>query len=105
MGSDSGAPQQGSLFPLCWVCCRLKMVPILSSVDATGTSVDEVDELCVVHRSRATEGYCVRCARRTPWVPLDDAQEIGLCRSCAVEVWGEERTRSLEHEGRVLEED
>ena len=105
MGSDFGVPRQRELFPLCWVCHRLKVAPVLSSVEANGDSGDEMDELCVVHRARATEGYCVRCARRTPWLPLDDAQEIGLCRSCAVEVLGEERTRSLELAGRVLEED
>jgi hypothetical protein len=105
MGSDSGTPRQKELFPICWVCRRLMVVPGFSSVDATGDSGDEMDELCIVHRARATEGYCVRCARRTPWLPLDDAQEIGLCRTCAVGVLSEERTRSLEHEGRVLEED
>ena len=50
------------------------------AVDVNGTSKDEADALCMPHRARLTEGACVLCGCREPWVMLHDSSDIGACR-------------------------
>jgi hypothetical protein len=46
---------------LCAACTYYGMDPVSLSVDPACRSNDEADRLCVLHRARMTEGYCVLC--------------------------------------------
>ena len=59
-------------------------------VDQAGTSRDEADALCVVHRARMTEGLCVLCGRRLPWVSPWSKSSIGCCELCFRVTYGSE---------------
>jgi hypothetical protein len=59
-------------------------------VDQVGNSTDEADALCVVHRARMTEGLCVLCGRRLPWVSPWANSSIGCCEICFRVTYGSE---------------
>lgn len=67
---------------LCVVCDFYEIAPVSLSVDPACRSSRDVDALCSVHRARATEGYCVLCARRKPWVSPWPESRIGSCEPC-----------------------
>jgi hypothetical protein len=91
-GSDS--PR--GLFAWCMACEQYEVEPRELAVDVNGSSKDEADALCVPHRARLTEGSCVFCGRREPWVMLHESSDIGACRPCYVARFGEEAAREIE---------
>ena len=68
--------------PICVACAYYELVPASLAVDPACHSRDEVDALCVQHRARATEGFCVLCGRREPWVSPWPKSDIGACELC-----------------------
>jgi hypothetical protein len=67
---------------ICAACAYYAVEPISLSVDPACQSKDEADRLCVIHRARCTEGYCVLCGRRAPWVSPWERSDIGACELC-----------------------
>ena len=80
---------------LCVACQEFSISPAGDPVDLTGESEDPADALCTIHRARTTEGCCVVCARRLPWVAIDDTP-IGCCRPCFVERIGRAAAERVE---------
>lgn len=83
-------------FSDCLACEHYLCEPRELAVDRTGTSPDEADGLCGVHRGRLTEGACVLCGRRMPWVMLQEQSDIGACRPCFEACFGEGEARRIE---------
>ena len=75
---------------ICVACEYYAVEPISLSVDPACRSKDEVDRLCMVHRARCTEGYCVLCGRREPWVSPWESSDIGACELCYRIIFGAE---------------
>jgi hypothetical protein len=67
---------------ICVACEYYGVVPALLSVDPACRSKKEADLLCGVHRARMTEGLCVLCGRREPWVSPWPRSAIGSCERC-----------------------
>ncbi len=67
---------------LCVACAYYGVDPVSLSVDPACRSKAEADRLCAVHRARCTEGYCVLCGRREPWVSPWPESAIGACQPC-----------------------
>ena len=66
----------------CAACVSYELFPVDLAVDPACQSRDEADRLCRVHRARMTEGYCVLCGRREPWVSPWENSGIGACELC-----------------------
>ena len=75
---------------ICAACACYGVVPISLSVDPACQSKDEVDRLCMSHRARATEGFCVLCGRREPWVSPWPHSDVGACELCYRVLFGAE---------------
>jgi hypothetical protein len=73
---------------LCVACVEYGIVPADLAVDPSSRSPNEADALCRTHRARMTEGYCVLCARKEPWVSPWTGSAIGCCKPCFVERFG-----------------
>jgi len=67
---------------ICAACEAYGLVPASLAVDSACQSKDEVDQLCMLHRARATEGFCVLCGRREPWASPWPKSDIGACELC-----------------------
>lgn len=67
---------------VCVACVYYGSTPPSLSVDPACQSTDEADSLCMPHRARMTEGYCVLCGRREPWVSPWPNSDIGCCELC-----------------------
>lgn len=89
--------------PACRACRHFGLHPEELAVDLSGTSPKETDGLCVVHRARAGEGYCVLCGRREPWVLLHEGSVVGCCRPCFVASFGEGQAAWIEATWGVLD--
>jgi hypothetical protein len=76
---------------LCAACTTYGLAPIELSVDPACRSNDEADRLCALHRARCTEGLCVLCGRREPWVSPWPKGDIGACELCYRVVFGSEQ--------------
>jgi len=76
---------------LCVACTYYGVDPISISVDPACRSKDEADRLCVKHRARCTEGMCVLCGRREPWVSPWPHSDIGACELCYRVTFGSEQ--------------
>lgn len=74
----------------CVACEYYGVVPASLSVDPACQSKDEVDALCMIHRARGTEGYCILCGRREPWASLWPRSDIGCCELCFRVTFGNE---------------
>ena len=74
---------------VCVACAYYGVTPLLLSVDPACRSSVEADALCIPHRARMTEGYCVLCGCRAPWVSPWPNSDIGCCQRCFREVFGE----------------
>jgi hypothetical protein len=83
-------------FSSCRVCGYWSGSGVELAVDADGMSPREVDGLCTLHRARATEGACVLCGRRWPWLMLKSGGRVGVCRPCFVGQEGEEAAQEKE---------
>ena len=73
---------------VCVACVYYCVTPPSLSVDPACQSNDEADALCVSHRARMTEGYCVLCGRREPWVSPWPNSDIGCCELCFRVIFG-----------------
>ena len=67
---------------LCVACEAYGVLPASLAVDPACRSKREADALCAPHRARMTEGYCVLCGRREPWVSPWPGSAIGACEPC-----------------------
>jgi hypothetical protein len=73
---------------ICVACAYYGVSPVSLSVDPACQSNDEADALCVKHRAVMTEGLCVLCGRREPWVSPWPDSGIGCCERCFRVVFG-----------------
>ena len=73
---------------ICAACAYYGVEPVSLSVDPACRSRDEAYRLCALHRARCTEGYCVLCGRRAPWVSPWKASDIGACEPCYRVIFG-----------------
>jgi len=80
----------------CFACAHFGLRFVRPAVDPTGRSDDEADSLCSRHRALMTEGYCVLCGRREPWLVLHDMSDIGACRPCYAARFGEAAAQAVE---------
>ena len=80
---------------VCVACAYYGIAPASLSVDPACQSKDEADRLCVLHRARHTEGYCVLCARREPRVSPWRESAIGACEPCCQVLFGSERAGAV----------
>lgn len=76
---------------ICAACEAYGIVPASLAVDPACQSKDEVDRLCILHRARATEGFCVLCGRREPWASPWPKSDIGACELCYRVTFGNAR--------------
>lgn len=76
---------------ICVACTYYGLVPAALAVDPACQSKDEADALCVLHRARATEGFCVLCGRREPWSSPWPKSDIGACELCYRVTFGNDR--------------
>jgi len=76
---------------LCVACTTDGVDPLSLSVDPACRWKDEADRMCVLHRARCTEGCCVLCGRREPWVSPWPHSDIGSCELCYRVVFGPEQ--------------
>ena len=83
---------------ICVACEYYGVLPVSLSVDPACQSKDEADALCVVHRARCTEGMCVLCGRREPWVSPWPNSDIGACQLCFRVVFGKARADAVAHQ-------
>jgi hypothetical protein len=74
----------------CVACEFFHLDPESRRVDQVGDSTDEADALCIVHRARMTEGLCVVCGHRLPWVSPWANSSIGCCELCFRVTYGSE---------------
>lgn len=80
----------------CRACCHFRIEPAAPAVDPFEVSQDEADGLCRAHRAKMTEGYCVLCGLRAPWVTLDDESDTGACRPCFARCFSEAAADQVE---------
>jgi hypothetical protein len=73
---------------VCTACEFFHLDPDSRRVDQLGNSTDEADTLCIIHRARMTEGLCVLCGRRLPWVSPWARSAIGCCELCFRSMYG-----------------
>lgn len=73
---------------ICVACEYYGMGPVELAVDPACRSCDEADALCVAHRARMTEGYCVLCGRREAWRSPWPESRIGACERCYRSMFG-----------------
>lgn len=91
------------LFSECLACAHYGCEPRQLAIDVLGTSSDEADALCALHRARMTEGACVLCGRRRPWVGLHETSDVAACRPCFASTFGEGEAKRLENAWAELE--
>lgn len=75
---------------MCVACEYFGCVPASLAVDPACQSDDEANALCMVHRAKMTEGMCVLCGQREPWVSPWPNSDIGCCELCFRVVFGTE---------------
>lgn len=83
---------------ICVACVYFGSRPVSLSVDPACQSPDEADRLCTVHRARCTEGLCVLCGRREPWVSPWPDSDIAACELCFRVVFGQEQGDAVAHQ-------
>ncbi len=77
------------------VACEYYGVAVSLSVDPACCSTNEADALCAPHRAKVTEGYCVLCGRRAPWISPWPESRIGCCEACYGIVFGKEQADAV----------
>jgi hypothetical protein len=80
---------------ICVACAYFGVMPPSLAIDPTCRSNDEADTLCVAHRARATEGYCVLCGHRASWMSPWPKSDIGCCELCFRVVFGAEKAKQV----------
>lgn len=78
------------------IACRVFNIKPAGEGARSLTSTDEADRLCRVHRPRMTEGLCVLCGRRAPWMSPFPKSDIGCCQLCYMALYGVEAAEELE---------
>ena len=73
---------------ICVACEYYGAVEVALAVDPACGSAEEADALCAPHRAKMTEGSCVLCGRRSPWVSPWEGSRIGACRPCYEGLFG-----------------
>jgi hypothetical protein len=81
---------------ICVACAYYGVMPASLAVDHSSRSTDEADALCTLHRARCTEGYCVLCGRRAPWMSPFPKSDVGCCQLCYMVLYGVEAAEALE---------
>src|SRR5689334_8256465 len=76
---------------ICVACAYYGDSPVSLAVALACQSTDEADALCASHRAKVTEGCCVLCGRREPWVSPWPNSDIGECELCFRVVFGKEQ--------------
>ena len=80
---------------ICVACEYYGVQPISLAVDPACCSDKEADALCAPHRAKMTEGYCVLCGRREPWISPWPESRIGCCRGCYTGVFGKAQAEAV----------
>jgi len=83
---------------ICVACDYYGLVSPSLAVDPACRSADEADALCAKHRAYMTEGLCVLCGRREPWVSPWPKSDIGACELCFRVVFGKEQADVVAHQ-------
>jgi len=83
---------------ICAACEYYGVSPVSTSVDPACQSSDEVDALCMAHRAKVTEGLCVLCGLREPWVSPWPNSDIGACELCFRVVFGAAEAEAVAHQ-------
>jgi len=73
---------------ICVACEYYGVLAVSLAVDPACRSRDEADALCAPHRAKMTEGYCVLCGLRAPWVSPWPNSAIGCCERCYRIIFG-----------------
>ena len=85
-------PDQGSACSI----CRFWATPCPGRVwNPEGPHSLELQGLCMVHRARASEGTCILCGRRLPWMLMSAWSRLGFCRPCYLVRAGEKEAVAL----------
>lgn len=82
--------------PLCIACTHFGLDPAFPAVQPKTLANDEADLLCIQHRARMTEGLCVLCGRRAPWMSPFPKSDVGCCQFCYMVLYGAEAAEALE---------
>ena len=101
--NQPAGPRRRDPFSWCLACLEYACQPMELAIDVEGTSPREADALCAPHRARMTEGACVLCGNRFPWVRLHGKSRVGACRPCYVAQLGEEAALEVEARWEALE--
>jgi hypothetical protein len=80
---------------LCVACEYYGTRPAALAVDPACRSAREADALCPPHRAKMTEGSCVLCGRREPWISPWPNSGIGCCRPCFQERFGDAHAEAV----------
>lgn len=83
---------------LCVACVYYGCLPASPAVDPRLQANDEADALCGFHRAKMTEGLCVLCGRREPWVSPWPDTDIGACELCFRVVFGQAHADAVAHQ-------
>src|SRR5689334_5573112 len=83
---------------ICLACTYYGVAPMSLAVDPACRSSDEADALCSAHRAKCTEGLCVLCGRREPWVSPWPNSDIGACELCFRIVFGKAHADAVAHQ-------
>jgi len=83
---------------ICVACVYYGVSPVLLAVDPACQSPMEADALCASHRAKMTEGLCVLCGRREPWVSPWPHSDIGACERCFRGVFGKAHGDAVAHQ-------
>jgi hypothetical protein len=86
------------LTSMCVACVYYGCMPASLSVDPACQSSDEAAALCPGHRAKMTEGMCVLCGRRGPWVSAWPNSDIGACEVCCRVVFGKAHADVVAHQ-------
>lgn len=80
----------------CAACPAIGVPPFRPAIPQKDERISRPDDLCRVHRARATEGACVLCGSRLVWMEIHQGGGFGSCRACYATVWGEDEASRLE---------
>lgn len=100
------SPQEGrgsaEGLSVCMACERFGILPAKPAVDSTGSSSDDADRLCILHRERVLSGCCFLCGQGEVWASPFSDPSIGCCRKCIFRHHGLNAGRRIES---LLEEE
>ena len=83
---------------VCMACEQFGILPARPAVDPSGSSVDQADRLCRIHRERVLRGSCFMCGGAEVWASPFSDRSIGCCRTCIFRHHGLNAARRIEIE-------